>query len=190
MKLSHYVAVFVTIVLLIVLFLPANAPCNKAEVKDVIVTNTPKDLLVYFSVEGCFTREMEEAILNGISTTFTFFIDLYRPRNFWFDKTLAMVIVRRTIVYNNLRKEFTVTLNSKDKKEVILKDFLEAKKTMAQVGGVTVIPMSSLRKNNKYYVRVKAKLDPIKLPFFLDYMFFFVSLWDFETDWYTESFIY
>ncbi|MEW6615100.1 MAG: DUF4390 domain-containing protein [Thermodesulfobacteriota bacterium] len=180
----------VVIILLIILFLPANALCKKARIKDVIVTNTPKDLLIYFSVEGCFTKKMEEAILNGISTTFTFFIDLYHPRSFWFDKTLATITVRHTIVYNNLRNEFIVTLNSKDKKELILKDFLEAKKAMAEVDGITVIPMSSLKKNNKYYVRIKAKLDTIRLPFFLDYVLFFVSLWDFETDWYTESFIY
>ena len=190
MKLFRYSPAFISIILLIILFLPANALCKKARIKDVIVTNTPKDLLVYFSVEGCFTKKMEEAILNGISTTFTFYINLYHPRNFWFDEPLATVIVRHTIVYNNLRNQFTVTLNSKDKKEVILKDFLEAKKAMAEVDGITVIPMSSLKKNNKYYVRIKAKLDPIKLPFFLDYVLFFVSLWDFETDWYTESFIY
>ncbi|MBI4619362.1 MAG: DUF4390 domain-containing protein [Desulfobacterales bacterium] len=190
MKLSRYTTVFVTIALLIILFLPANALCKKARIKDVIVTNTSKDLMIYFSVEGCFTKKMEDAILNGIPTTFTFFIDLYCPRGLWFDKTLATVTVRHTIVYNNLRNEFTVTLNSKDKKEVLLKDFLEAKKAMAEVNGITVIPMSSLKKNNKYYMRIKAKLDPIKLPFFLDYVLFFVSLWDFETDWYTESFIY
>ena len=190
MKCSRYALAFVSIILLVVLSLPANALCKKAIIKDVVVTNTPKDLLVYFSVEGCFTKKMEEAILNGISTTFTFFINLYHPRSFWFDKTLATVTVRHTVVYNNLRNEFTVTLNSKDKKEVILKDFLEAKKAMAEVNAITVIPMSSLKKNNKYYVRIKAKLDPIRLPFFLDYVLFFVSLWDFETDWYTELFIY
>ncbi|MFA4910016.1 MAG: DUF4390 domain-containing protein [Desulfobacteria bacterium] len=190
MKLFRYTTAFFTIVLLIILFLPSNALCKKARIKDVIVTNTPKELLVYFSVEGCFTKKMEEAILNGIPTTFTFFIDLYSPRGLWFDKILATVTVRHTIIYNNLRNEFTVTLNSKDKKEVTLKDFLEAKKAMAEVNGITVIPMSSLKKNNKYYVRIKAKLDPIKLPFFLDYVLFFVSLWDFETDWHTESFIY
>ncbi|MFH2012155.1 MAG: DUF4390 domain-containing protein [Pseudomonadota bacterium] len=190
MKISRYVPVFASIILLVVLFLPANAFCKKAIIKDVIVTNTPKDLLVYFSVGGCFTPKMEEAIFNGVPTTFTFFIKLYRPRSFWFDKPLAAISVKHTIVYNNLRNEFTVTLNSIDKKELIFKDFFEAKKAMADVNGIPVIPMSCLKKNNKYYINMKAELDPIKLPFFLDYVLFFVSLWDFETDWHAEQFIY
>jgi len=37
------------------------------------------------------------------------------------------------------------------------------------------------------YLRIKAELDPIKLPLHLEYLFFFVSLWDFETDWHVET---
>ncbi|MFH1624550.1 MAG: DUF4390 domain-containing protein [Pseudomonadota bacterium] len=190
MKLVIAVTLFFTIILSTILSFPSNSFCKEAEIKDVIVTNTPKDLLVYFSVDGCFTKKMEEAILNGIPTTFTFFIDLCRPRRLWFDETLASITVRHTIVYNNLRDEFRVTFNSKDRKEIVSKDFFEAKKEMAELNGLPVIPMSSLQKNSKYYVRIKAELDPIKLPFFLDYVLFFVSLWDFETDWYREYFIY
>ena len=39
-------------------------------------------------------------------------------------------------------------------------------------------------------IRAKAELSKLTLPFFLHYVFFFVSLWDFETDWYTIDFIY
>jgi hypothetical protein len=35
-----------------------------------------------------------------------------------------------------------------------------------------------------------AQLDKIRLPFYLHYVLFFVSLWDFETDWYAVDFRY
>jgi hypothetical protein len=36
------------------------------------------------------------------------------------------------------------------------------------------------------YFQIKAELDPVRLPLHLEYLFFFVSLWDFETDWHHE----
>ena len=34
---------------------------------------------------------------------------------------------------------------------------------------------------------MKAKLDKARLPLRMEYLFFFVSLWDFETDWYQQK---
>jgi hypothetical protein len=47
-----------------------------------------------------------------------------------------------------------------------------------------------LKQNEYYYVRIKAKLDKVRLPLHMEVVFFFVSLWDFETDWYREGFFY
>jgi len=52
-----------------------------------------------------------------------------------------------------------------------------------------IIPLEEnfkkLAKNSQhYYVRMKAKLDKVQLPLKLEYLLFFVSLWDFETAWY------
>jgi len=35
-----------------------------------------------------------------------------------------------------------------------------------------------------------AELDKIRLPLYLHYVFFFLSLWDFETDWYAVDFLF
>ena len=180
----------ISIAFFLILLSPSNSSCEKAEIKDVIVTNTAEDLLVYFYVEGCFTKKMEEAILNGIPTTFTFLIDLTHPSRFWFDETLVSKALKRTIAYDNLKKEFKVSFNSENEEALVFQDFLEAKKVTAEFDGTPIIPMSSIKRNNTYYLKIKAELDPIKLPFFLDYVLFFVSLWDFETEWHIESFKY
>jgi len=49
--------------------------------------------------------------------------------------------------------------------------------------------MKDLSKDKSYYVMVKAKLDKIRLPMHMEYVLFFVSLWDFETDWYRQRII-
>ena len=35
-----------------------------------------------------------------------------------------------------------------------------------------------------------AELNKIQLPLYLHYVFFFLSLWDFETDWHSVDFRY
>ncbi|MEA3486172.1 MAG: DUF4390 domain-containing protein, partial [Thermodesulfobacteriota bacterium] len=84
-------------IVLCLFFLPIEAFATEAKVTDLIVTNTSENLLVYLKVENCFTRDMEEAILAGIPTTFTFVLELRRDRRYWFDKKKFFLEVKHTI---------------------------------------------------------------------------------------------
>jgi hypothetical protein len=61
---------------------------------------------------------------------------------------------------------------------------------MAEIDSLKIVPLWKLEKGGKYQIRAKAELSKLTLPFYLHYILFFVSLWDFETDWYTIDFIY
>ena len=61
---------------------------------------------------------------------------------------------------------------------------------MSKIVGLKVTDLQELHKNNLYQVRMMAELDKIKLPFYVHYVFFFLSLWDFETAWYKVDFKY
>ncbi|MBW1981003.1 MAG: DUF4390 domain-containing protein [Deltaproteobacteria bacterium] len=162
----------------------------EATLSEFIVTNTRDHLLIYFRINGCFTPEMDEAILNGIPTTFTILIRLYRTRSFWFDETITSLGIEHTIKYDALRNEFRVTRSEANDGDTVFKNFAAAKKAMAEIKNIPVASLSSLRKHMKYQLRVKAELEKVRLPLFLHYVFFFVSLWNFETDWYTIDFTY
>ncbi len=181
-----------TLLLLFCLLLSFSSPLQAAEatLSDIIVTNTQEDLLVFFDIKGCFTREMEEAILNGMPTTFTIVIRLYRTRSFWFDASIASITLEHTIKYDSLKNEFRVTRSEEDDTKLVVKDFEAAKKAMAEIRNIRVIPLKELQERGKYQLRVKAELEKVRLPLYLHYVLFFVSLWDFETDWYTVDFIY
>jgi len=182
----------VSIFVLCLFFLvSATAWGQDARVTDVIITNTRDDLILYFRVQGCFTKDLQQAILNGIPTTFTFLTSLDQVRNFWKDKNLASLGVRHTVKYNNLKNEFVITRSEHSDKPVIVNTLSEAKRIMAEVENLTIAKLKSLERNHRYQVRVKAELSKITLPFYLHYVFrFFLFLWDFETDWYTTDFIY
>jgi hypothetical protein len=169
---------------------PKLSLARETRLSDIIVTNTRDHLLVYFDVRDCFTAEMNKAILNGISTKFTFIVKLYEVRNAWFDHKVADIRLTHNIQYNTLKNEFNLFLPEHNKKKLKAKDFDDAKKLMAEVVALKVARLDKLKRGIHYQLRMKAELDKIELPFYLNYVFFFLSLWDFETDWYSVIFRY
>ena len=167
---------------------PARA--EEAQLTDIVVTSAGEHLLIYFRVTGCFTEEMIKAIENGINTTFTFFIGLYEVRDFQWDKNIAELRVTHSIVYDNLKKAYKVRLSERNSEMILVEDFHEAKNLMSKIVGVKLTGLNKLQKGTRYQVRMMAELAKIRLPLYLDYVLFFLSLWDFETDWYKVNFTY
>jgi hypothetical protein len=181
---------FLKLLLILLLVMPRAGSAQDAILTNITVSNTRDDLLLYLNLEGAFREEMKNAILSGVPATFSFFAKLNRSRNFWFDQTIADIEVTHTIVYDNLKKEFTIKRSWKEDNPEITKSFEDAKKWMTEINSLKLIPLSRLKKGEQYQLRVKAEVSKKTLPFYLHYILFFVSLWDFETDWYAIDFIY
>ena len=178
------------LLILVLLQVAAPVPAQQAYLSDIVVTNTRDHLLVYFTVNGCFTPEMNAAIDSGIETTFTFFVKLYEKRSLLWDKKIADILLRHTIKYDNLKGTYEIRLSEENHKTVTVNNFEQAKKLMTEVVALKVAPMHLMKKGQRYQVQMMAELDKIKLPFYLHYVLFFLSLWDFETDWYAVDFKY
>jgi hypothetical protein len=180
--------------LLLIMFLwvasVAPAMAKDAYLSDFVVTNTRDHLLVYFKVNNCFTPEMNNAIESGIETTFTFFVQLHEKRDLLWDKKIADLEVNHSIKYDSLKKTYSLRFSEDKNREVTARTFEEAKKLMAEVVALKVVPMHQLKKGKRYQLQMMAQLDKIRLPYYLHYVFFFLSLWDFETDWYAVDFRY
>jgi len=175
---------------LFVLLFAFPARAGEAVLTDIEVTNTRDHLLLYFRVADCFTEDMKEAIDNGINTTFTFFTKVYEVRTLWQDNKIADLKVSHDVQYDILKDVYKVRLLERNNEVVIVKDFDKVKKLMSEIVGVEVTELKNLKKGCRYQVCMMAELDKIRLPFYLHYVFFFLSLWDFETDWYTVDFTY
>ncbi len=187
---SSWLQKYVLLILAVILAFQPAALAQDARLDDIIVTNTRDDLLVYLKVEGAFTEKMKTAILSGVVTSFSFIVELYRVRDFWTDAQVAAVTVTHTIKYNTLKKEFSVKRSWDDDNPLNTTSFDTARQLMSDVDSLKIIPLSRLEKGQRYQVRAKAELSKVTLPFYLHYVLFFISLWDFETDWYAIDFIY
>jgi hypothetical protein len=173
------------IVSLLILLFPLAAFCQKASIQDVEMKRANGDWKVSFDVMNCFTEKMEEAIQSGVRTTFTFYVNLYQKRSWWKDRKLAGVEFRHTVQYHPIQKVYQIRLGE-DHSSLTAPSLEEAKNLMSRVKEFSIRSVSPVEPGVPAYCRIKAELDPVRLPLHLEYLLFFVSLWDFETDWYIK----
>ncbi len=181
--------------LVLALWLNLLVPMNifaetNATLVNIKLANTRDNLLTYFEVRNAFTDKINQAVKNGIPTTFSFYVSLYKTTDSFFDKKIADVQIKSTVKYNSMKEEFSIFRPWKDEKPAVTKSFEEAKSWMTDVDNLTVIPLDELVKGDKYQIRIKAELDKVTLPLSLHSVLFFVSFWDFETNWYYINFTY
>src|SRR5512136_308641 len=179
---SQNIWIFGGTLFFLVLIFPLSAFCEKAFIKDIQVQRKNGVWKVSFDVENCFTEKMEEAIQSGIPTAFTFYIHLHQKRSWWKDRKLASVEFHHTVQYHPIQKVYQVNLEE-GPSSLAASSLGEAKKLMSRVKEIKIQSSSPFEPGVPAYFRIKAELDPVRLPLHLEYLLFFVSLWDFETDW-------
>ncbi len=155
-----------------------------------VVSNTRDHLLLFVKVDGAFTEKMKQAVLNGISTSFSYRIAVFRVRPLFPDKPVTENKITHTIKYDTLRKVFVVNRSWESNRRMTTDSFTEAQRWMSEVKSLPIASLDELEKGVRYQVSAKAELDKVTLPFYLNYVFFFLSLWNFETDWHTVDFVY
>lgn len=176
---------------LILLITPHNVMAeNTALIENIKLANTRDDLLTYFDVKQAFSDKIVEAVQSGIPTTFSFYVTLYKTDGSWFDKKVSDIQIKSTLKYDPLKKEYTVIRRWKEDKETLTQSFENAKSLMTEIDNLKIIGLKHLVKGDKYQLRIKAELDKVTLPLSLHYVLFFVSFWDFETNWYLINFTY
>ncbi len=179
----------VSLICFVMLFLHLNCLyAAKASINDIKIDKHNSHLTVSFRVQGCFTPEMEKAIKKGAQTSFTFLVELKKIRSFWLDKNIVNLKIQHRIKYDNLKKVFLVTMDEKKDNPLEVSSLEDAKKLMASVQNLKLIPIDKLDKGEKYTLRVRAEFEKVRLPLRLEYVFIFVRLLDFTTSWYQLDF--
>jgi hypothetical protein len=161
---------------------------NKAEIIDVDVNKETKNLEVSFHIQNCFTPKMEEAIRSGVETTFKILLVVEKKGFPLFRHKLLDIALEHSIKYDRLNNEFQVMLPERPHSILVTADLNEAEQWMSKVEDVPLIPIWRLDKTTEYNLRLKAELSKVNLPLFFRYIFYFVSLWDFETNWHETTF--
>ncbi|MBU3946775.1 MAG: DUF4390 domain-containing protein [Proteobacteria bacterium] len=178
------------LLLLLLIFIPGTSFAQVAKLSNIAITRQKDQLLFKMNLDGAFTEDMKKAIASGITTSFTFNINLYKVNSLWFSDKISEMVLTNTIKYDNLKNVYTITRFWKNSEPVTIESFKGAQELMTQIDGLQLVQLDSLEKNAHYRIEAKAEVSKFTLPFYLHYIFAFVSLWDFETDWYLIDFVY
>lgn len=155
---------------------------------DVLITNNAGQIIVYAQATDCVTKSTEAAILAGVPTTLIFYLDFYQARPYWWDKRLARSIIKHTIKYDNVEKNFHISSTNGQHESATFQSFQKAKTALAELNGVAVYPLKALAKDKFYYLKMKAaKKDQRHLPMHMEYSSFFTFFGDFGMGWRKEK---
>ncbi|PIE75386.1 MAG: hypothetical protein CSA18_00095 [Deltaproteobacteria bacterium] len=174
---------FIIIILFVHLFTADKIHASEdAEIHDLILSKNNNSLFLSFTITNAFSKKIKDIIQSSIPVIFSFDIEINKKRKFFPDKEIYEKEIIHKLKYSSLTKiyflkkpyisEEPYLINSKKKafsEMVTIRDFkLDAK----------------LAEGSEYIIRVRARLQEITLPLYLHKIFFFLSAWDFKTDWY------
>lgn len=187
-KINNQIGILLIIVLMGAFFFPSHTCALEPKITDILITNDVENVLVYARLANGFKPEMELAVRAGIPTVFIMRVEVYEQRPLLWDRKIKKSEIKRTIKYDNLKKTFSVSNGNTE--PIMFTDLESAQKAISDFNGIIAVPMSSLVKGKSYYTMIKIKMDKVRLPLHMEYVFPFVSFWDFETSWYRQNFTY
>jgi uncharacterized protein DUF4390 len=122
----------------------------------------PGQVLVSFELTDGLTEEVRQAILSGLTTTFTYTIELRMDVPAWVDRTIATATVTSSVQYSNLEREHHLvrTIDGRTEEAKVTTDEAVVRKWMTSIDRLALFRTNLLEPNREYYVRVSATARP------------------------------
>jgi len=143
-------------------------------------------IFINAELKGAFTKDIIEAISSGSPTRFKYQIKIRKNRGFWLDKDVHEYEIYHTVTYDVLKREYLVSRTYPDgdfEENLSTVKWETMQQWMANLSSIK-IPCTKIRDQKaEYFLKIKAEMKCIKIPFPFNYLFVFVSLWNFDTPW-------
>jgi len=146
----------------------ALARAVQAAVPDIAVTPIARDgqVVVSFEMTDAFTPDVHDAIQSGLSTTFSYDVELRRAG--LLERTVASVTISATVRFDNLirRYQMSRTVDGRLEEARPTDDQTAVRVWMTHFERVPLSATTSLETNGEYSVRVRAHTRPRNAWFF------------------------
>ena len=130
---------------------------------DIRVTPLERDgqVLVSFDLSDGFTPDVRDAIQSGLSTTFSYDVELRRDAAL-FDRIIASVSITATVHFDNLTRRYQMSRSFDGRVEDARpsEDQDAVRGWMTHFERIALSRTSTLEPNVEYYVRVRAHTRP------------------------------
>lgn len=164
----------------------ATADSKPPEIQDVLVIEKKGRLMAFLSLKEAFSPKVFEVVHSGVTTKFTFEINLMRNRALIYDPAIKKQTLVHQVKYDTLKKSYTfISQNGTDEKtQKVTQSLGEMVDWMSEVNGHAVAQVRELDPDSKYYLQVRAKLNSVDFSFPFNYMLGFL---DDYTSWVTSD---
>jgi hypothetical protein len=121
-----------------------------------------EQVLVSFELTNGLTDEVRAAIQSGLKTTFTYTVDLRMDAAAWFDRTIATATVASSVEYDNLKRQYmmSVRIDGRTEESRSTTDEDDVRQWITTARQLALFKTSILEPNRDYYVRVSASARP------------------------------
>ncbi len=157
-------------------------------IADLSVAFHEGEIQVNARLQKGFQESFKGDIHNGIQKDVFFYILLKRRQALWMDEEVISRTVKYTVKYDILKKQYLVKVRKEDNTiEQKVGEFDVLRNLISEIKNVNIGPVSFLDPDETYYVSVKAEMRATQLPFYLEYLLFFIPFLELDTPWADSS---
>ena len=163
-----------------------GAPASdKSAVKQATIQMTQQGYALDADINLVLNNTLEDALTKGINLYFLIELDVTRPRNWWFDETIAEPVRKLRIYYHLLLRRYVVEIGYTTRTAATLS---EALAMLGRVDEWQVLERGALKAGQRYDARLRLRLDTTQLPKPLSIGAVSGDKWEMVTPWYGWSF--
>jgi uncharacterized protein DUF4390 len=121
-----------------------------------------EQVLVSFELVNGLTDEVKAAIQSGLTTTFTYTVELRMDVPAWVDRTIATATIASSVEFDNLKRQYMMGLriDGRTEESRTTTDENAVRQWMTYFNRVGLFKTSILEPNRDYYIRVSASARP------------------------------
>jgi Domain of unknown function (DUF4390) len=119
-------------------------------------------VLVSFELVNGLTDEIRAAIQSGLTTTFTYTIELRMDVPAWVDRTIGTATIASSVEFDNLKRQYMMgfRVDGRTQESKSTTDENEVRQWMTTVKHLALFRTAILEPNREYYIRVSATARP------------------------------
>ena len=131
-----------------------------------------------------YNRNLQEDLNNGIPKDLYYYILLKKRQPGWFDEEVFSKTIKHTIKYDVLKKQYSITTRTDGQiTQKTVQSFEEMAPLISRIDHVKIETSVQLKTRHTYYVSVKAEMRATNVPFYLEYILFFIPALELDTPW-------
>jgi len=142
------------------------------------------DVAVTAELIHWYNQNIRDDLNNGIPKDLYYYILLKRRQPGWFDEEVVSKTIKQTIKYDVLKKEYAITTRMDGQTtQKTVESFEEMADLISRIDHVKITTAKRMKARYTYYISVKAEMRATNVPFYLEYILFFIPALELDTPW-------